>query len=300
MPSESICLSFVFNHKYEKNIPKLREIYSERFSTIRFLSPFSNWGKEDDVITIHETSVRFQGYFAQAYPHLPSNFDYYAFCADDLYLNPEINENNIIKNLGCADAGYIKYLNPVWEHSFAWHKFNESINFPFHDCIVPYTNLLPDREELIKRYSEMNFEYRNLGAHNFQGVYHRGITFERIVKGIHFLLTNGMKRFVTFPLIEGYSDFIVIPKGSLERFCYLCGVFAAMDLWVDCAVATAMVLSTDTINTENDHEFIGREIWDENELQELIKATNGKIDQIHKGMPENGLYIHPIKLSSWN
>lgn len=299
MPNSSICLSFVFNHKYEKNIPKLREIYRDRFSTIRFLSPFSEWGLEEDIITIHETSVRFQGYFAQAYPHLPTDFDYYAFCADDLFLNPEINENNIIQKLKCSNAGYIKYLNPVWEHSFAWHKFNESINFPHHECIVPFSTLLPQRDEILERYAEMNFKYRNLGIHNFYGVHNRGLTFERLVKGIHYFFKNGIKRFVSFPLLEGYSDFIIIPKESLEKFSYLCGIFAAMNLWVDCAVATAMVLSTDKIITENDHKYKGREIWNENELQDLIKNTNGRIEEIAKEMPVNGLYIHPIKLSAW-
>ena len=34
-----ICLSIVFNHQFEKNIPKLNELYEGRFSFIRYLSP---------------------------------------------------------------------------------------------------------------------------------------------------------------------------------------------------------------------------------------------------------------------
>ena len=105
-----ICLSIVFNHQFEKNIPKLREIYGQKFSTIRYLSPFSE-SKDDEVIPIYESSIHFQGYFAQAYLHLPKDFDYYVFCADDLLLNPELNEGNLIEKLNCNRSGYIKYLN---------------------------------------------------------------------------------------------------------------------------------------------------------------------------------------------
>ena len=86
-----ICLSLVFNHQFEKNIPKLRNIYKDRFSTIRYLSPFSK-SNDPEVIPIFETSVHFQGYFAQAFSHLPKDCDYYVFCGDDLILNPGLNE----------------------------------------------------------------------------------------------------------------------------------------------------------------------------------------------------------------
>ena len=96
-----ICLSFIFNHQYEKNIPKLREIYGDRFSTIRYLSPFSTYNDDQDVIPIYETSINFQGYIAQSFKYLPNDCDYYIFCADDLLLNPDFNENNILDRLDC-------------------------------------------------------------------------------------------------------------------------------------------------------------------------------------------------------
>jgi len=118
----NICLSFVFNNQFEKNIPKLRTLYGNRFSTIRYLSPFSR-NQDPEIIQICETSIHFQGYFAQSFRHLPKNCDYYVFCGDDLILNPCLNESNLIDCLNCNESSYIKYLNPIWEHSFAWHKF---------------------------------------------------------------------------------------------------------------------------------------------------------------------------------
>ena len=173
-----ICLSIVFNHQFEKNIPKLRELYDGRFSTIRYLSPFSK-STDPDIIPIFETSVHFQGYFAQAWAQLPKNCEYYIFCGDDLILNPCLNENNLINALNCSDSSYIKYLNPIWEHSFAWHKFEECNQFTEKEHTIPYENLLPSRNELLKIYDSHGLKYRNLGFHNFQGIKERRITNEK-------------------------------------------------------------------------------------------------------------------------
>ena len=44
-------LVIIFNHRYEKNLPKLRKIYGNKFSEIRFLMPFYIGG-EKDVISV--------------------------------------------------------------------------------------------------------------------------------------------------------------------------------------------------------------------------------------------------------
>ena len=73
-----------------------------------------------------------------------------------------------------------------------------------------------------------------------------------------------------------------------------------MNLWVDSAIATAMTLSTHSLRLEKQNEMKGREIWDEAALENLIKATDGKINRLSEQMPENQLYVHPVKLSMWS
>ena len=63
--------------------------------------PLAHISEDDEVIPIYETSINFQGYIAQSYSHFTKNCDYYIFCADDLLLNPDFNENNIIERLNC-------------------------------------------------------------------------------------------------------------------------------------------------------------------------------------------------------
>jgi hypothetical protein len=298
--SESICLSFVFNHQFEKNIPKLKELYKERFSTIYFLSPFTNWNQAEDIIPIYETSIHFQGYFAQAFSYLPKDFDYYVFCADDLILNPKLNEGNLIEKLSCNQSAYIKYLNPIWEHSFAWHKFSDSLSFPDANNPIPIQQFLPQREELLKTYERHGLKYRNLGLHNFRGIHQKTVSIERIICGIKYLFRYGFKRYVHFPLIEGYSDLIVIPKENLQSFCQLCGIFGAMNLWVDAAVATSMVLSCESITQEHDNDMIGKEFWNPIDAKKAISKAEGKIEKISSLFSEETSYIHPIKLSEFS
>jgi hypothetical protein len=295
----NICLSFVFNHQFEQNIPKLRKLYDDRFSTIRYLSPFSksqNW----DIIPIFETSIHFQGYFAQAFAHLPKDCEYYVFCGDDLILNPCLNESNLINALNCNDSAYIKYINPVWEHSFAWHKFDECNQFTETEYTVNYNSLLPSRGELLKIYESYGLKYRNLGFHNLYGVKDKRITTNRIKSSVSYFLRNGNKRFINYPLVEGYSDLIVIPHDHLELFCHYCGIFAAMNLWVDAAVATALLLSGAQVKTEIDSNYFGSEYWHANELHMRLSHLKKKLDNIDELFQEKELYIHPVKLSTFN
>ena len=295
----NICLSFVFNHQFEKNIPKLKKLYDDRFSTIRYLSPFSK-STEPDIIPIFETSIHFQGYFAQAFAHLPKDCKYYVFCGDDLILNPSLNERNLIDSLNCNDSSYIKYLNPIWEHSFAWHKFEECNCFTEDEYTIPYESLLPSRNELLKIYESHGIKYRNLGFHNFKGVKEKKISTNRIKSGVSYFLRNRNKRFINYPLVEGYSDLIVIPQNYLESFCHYCGIFAAMNLWVDAAVATALLLSGSKIKTEKDSNYSGTEYWKSNAVGERLKQTNNELNRISGIFKGDELYIHPIKLSSFN
>ena len=294
-----ICLSLIFNHQYEKNIHKLRKIYEDRFSTIRYLSPFSTYNDDQEVIPVYETSINFQGYIAQSFKFLPNDCDYYIFCADDLLLNPEFTENNIIERLDCEKTSYIKYLNPIWEHSYAWHKFEECNNYPNQGCNIDYQGLLPSRIQLLEKYKHFGIEYRNINLRNLWGICDKTITWERIWCGLKYLIKTKYKRYVHLPLIEGYSDFIIVPSHTLKRFCHFCGIFSAMNIWVDTAIATSLVLSSDKIRTEKDHSYKGTEIWNENELTIKTANSKNKLNQISKLFDKDEFYIHPIKLSKF-
>lgn len=72
-----VCLSIIFNHKYDINIPLLERMYNKRFSSLFYIVPFSS-GKIEGVssnriIPVYETSYCFQGYISQAYERIKNN-----------------------------------------------------------------------------------------------------------------------------------------------------------------------------------------------------------------------------------
>jgi len=83
-------------------------------------------------------------------------------------------------------------------------------------------------------------------------------------------------------------------------FCHYCGIFAAMNLWVDAAVATALILSGSKIKTEKDSIYSGTEYWNCEEMINRLKPIDNKLDNIGELFKEDELYIHPIKLSAFN
>lgn len=109
MNDTKTCLVIIFNHRYDKNISKLRRIYGERFSDIKFLMPFYD-GDDADVIPVYESSYQFQGFLVQAYEKLKNiSCTHYLFIADDLIINPKFTENNFADSIGGSKVCRYKF-----------------------------------------------------------------------------------------------------------------------------------------------------------------------------------------------
>src|SRR4030042_4685799 len=91
---DKVALIIIYNHQYNKNIEILEKIYKDRFCNIYHLVPFYN-GEKSNVIPVYENSHYFQGYIAQGFKiFYKKDYAHYIFIADDLILNPVINEKN--------------------------------------------------------------------------------------------------------------------------------------------------------------------------------------------------------------
>jgi hypothetical protein len=94
MKGNTVILVVIYNHKYDKNIDIVENLYCKRFSTIYHIVPFYT-GDKPNVIPVYENSIYFEGYIAQAYSHFfHPEAAHYFFVADDMILNPNINETN--------------------------------------------------------------------------------------------------------------------------------------------------------------------------------------------------------------
>jgi hypothetical protein len=291
---QRVGLIIIFNHKYNGNLPLLRKLYSSRFSYIRFLSPFYE-GSDKDVFRVYENSYQFQGYVAQAFEqYADETISHYVFIGDDLILNPLLNETNILDYLTLADQeSYFERFTPLKEMTYwSYNRFMD-IERAFKQEGAIYRGEIPTEEEA----------YRYAGSYGLRDFDLRGAKFKYAepVKQAKYI----MKRMLwpltlRYPLVAGYSDFFVISASYMEKFKHLCGVFAAMRLWVEVAVPTAMMFSCGRIKFQADIPMLAPKMWEPSAMvREYEHKCGYRLSRMEENWPERYLYLHPVKLSKW-
>ncbi len=307
-----VALIIIYNHQYNKNIDVLEQMYKDRFSNIYHLVPFYR-GEKTNVIPIYESSLYFQGYLSQGFnKYFKEDFIHYFFVADDLILNPAINEHNYSEHLKLSsNTCFIPDFITLHELSDWWAIVGDAYNWNIKSPGVEAQNQLPDYEEAIEKFKQFGFTIKPL---QFNQIWKTPSTFKDWVRPIasrhffsHFFFTlrfvSSMlkhKTFpVSFPIIGSYSDIFVISSDTIKQFCHYCGVFAATRLFVEVALPTSLVLSAKEIVTEKDLKLKGKALWTFEDYQLLDKFENS-LNQLINEFPKDYLYIHPIKLSKWN
>ena len=295
-----IALIIIFNHRYDQNIKVLEAIYKYRFSHLYFLVPFYD-GNQPNVIPVYENSYYYQGYIAQAFQfYFKEEYGYYLFIADDMILNPLVNENNLIHHLKLNEFScFIPNLVSLHDVQDRWHT-QVAIDFNVKEWGVEAVNEIPSYEEALTAFNKFNLKVLPL---RHSQIYESESILRKMVSLVKICLRRKKipkKHYqLPYPLVGAFSDFIVIPKRTIKKFAHYCGVFAAMNLFVELAIPTAMVLSTDEIVTEKDLPLHGQYLWSEQELRQLDEY-NQSLSNLIKNFPVEWLFIHPVKLSKWD
>jgi hypothetical protein len=304
-----VCLVIVFNHKYEKNIERLEKLYRHRFQNIFYLLPFYE-GEKDDVIAVYENSYCFQGYFAQALRTIYNDqYTHYVFIADDLILHHSINSKNILEILNLqTNSGYTKNITALTDISFnEWSHALPSIADFYGVChktsVLKFWEELPLPEIAYNLFKLHGITInlitdKNVDSHEYK--YSNQICSTFIYSSLCNQIRANRAMPPPYPLAYGYSDFVVIPHKSLKKFCYYCGIFAAMNIFIEVAVPTAMLLSCENIIQERDINWFGKELWLPQECVELNDKCNKSFSQLYASFANNQLYLHPVKLSEWS
>lgn len=304
----TVCLGIVFNHKFNKNIPILEKIYRKRFSNLYYIVPFNTEKclgiDKNRIITVYETSYCFQGYITQAYNYLKNqNYSHYIFIGDDQILNPKLNEDNILQELSINDnESYIKEIIPYDEvaNGSLKDQSNKLYNIlsAFRiNCGVSYKNEIPSYEEACKQCVKHGIRIaKKLPVKFFMSkgyLFPKYLPLTLVILGIN----KGFK--LPYPLFKAYSDMIIIDKNSMDKFCHLSGIFAAMNIFVETAIPLAMILACSKIKTEKDlNNYYGVENWD-NEISKFESKYKCNLNYLFENFGETVLYYHPIKLSKW-
>lgn len=280
----SICFIVVFNHKYEKNVKKLEQYYGDKFSSRFYLIPFYE-GCDSKIISVYDNSMRFHNFFQQGLSRFHNDkYTHYVFVADDLILNPIINEENICELLGLEEKyGYIKRAFTLHDLNWFWPHVLNGLN-AFSTPGVEFRNEIPSYNEALYLFKKHNIDFGDCMIQK--------ITKKLYADKGHYIKCDKLP----YPMVGGYSDLVIVPKTSINKFCHYCGVFASMNLFVEISIPTALLLSCDNVLFEN-KLFSGVAFWNGEEIK-LKEECNGFVSRIFEINPKK-LYFHPIKLSQW-
>lgn len=298
-----VCLLIIYNHRYDDNIEKLENIYSERFSHIMHIIPFYN-GTRENVIPVYECSFRFQGYIAQAWARFQGDYEQYLFIADDMILNPEINEGNYQKYFHVKnEEAFLTWTKPIgdlggwgfgrrfmdplpvfeWYNGTHWKdeimqaekafEIAETKGFSRENFTIPLRIIWNNRRNIRKypRLFVLFFKILLLGAQQCQ-----------------------------YPVWGGYSDVIIVPGKKMKEIAHMLGVFAGMNLHVEMAIPTAINLICEKVKEQNDIEGEIKLIWNMEEKQNMVKKYNGNYHKLVEAWDKKWVLIHPVKLSQWD
>ena len=300
----------IFNHRFDKNLPLLRKIYGERFSDIRFLMPFYD-GADDDVIPVYESSYQFQGYFIQAYDKLKDiSCTHYLFIGDDMIIRSDLDETNFVGRTNMHGKKLLgKKFSPLNSpNRFKWF-WTAGTSRSFYNAAVSWKESLYSYDEALTRFNDFfGAKYKEVYDEAFfgnpdepgstiLGDWKNAKGFLNILN--YFIATNGNTLHIPYPMASGAccGDIFCIDKGNLFEFSRLCGIFSGMNLFVEIAIPTSVVLTF----KRDEVVFLSEEsmliLWaGRDDFENKYDRDFGKLlDE----WDEKLLCIHPVKLSRW-
>ena len=173
-------LVIIYNHHYPSNIERLDLIYKEKFKKIFHLIPFYS-GENPNVIPVYDSSFQFQGFIAQAFSRLSQeDWDHVLFIADDMILNPKIDENSY-KEIFNVDIheNFIPYFRLLSETITFWHRVPEALTWQIKKPGLEVASMLPDYEQAKRIFSD--FGWKDLFATS-GGAFERSLSYSPILK----------------------------------------------------------------------------------------------------------------------
>lgn len=292
-----VALLIIYNHRYDKNISCLEEIYRGRFSHLFHIVPFYD-GEQENVIPVYESSYHFSGYISQAYVHLKGKgFTHFFIVADDMIINPGLNETDLWQQMGISvNDCYLDEIIVLQEVRTYWSQLLKAVDYVVAKEGVEISNILPSRKEAEKCFDRYGISYGYIPTKLLVKCVLHQIRWSGEISKCKYILTGGGK--LDYPLVGGYSDICLVTADVMEKFALYCGAFAATDLFVEFAIPTSMVLSTQKLKVNKDIKLSSGAMWSEKDMK-FLQEYNFDLTKLLEHFPADKLYLHPIKLSKW-
>lgn len=306
---QKICLVIIYNHNYEKNYESLQEIYATRFSQIFHLIPFTS-RIEDNVIPVYGNSFFFGSYISQAAQILlKTSADFFFFAADDILLNPSINEDNVHYFFGVEEnRAYLPYFTDLGTQQSFWLRSVDAINWEQKKRGLEVEKMLPTIDIWKERFADLNFS----NTISIKSLIRIGsLGFRSADKNTHRIIWAGKKLILIFinlflnfklifkwilrrgrpvrPLVGGYADVFIVPKKYFLGFSRLLGVLSSLELHVELAIPTSLAMQHG-LQFSTNHELMAiGETQNPFKFWDTVNSRFAFTNQV--------LYLHPVKLS---
>ncbi len=293
-----IALLIIYNHRYDKNIAILDELYSGKFTHVFHVMPFYD-GNKENVLTVYDSSFYFESYVAQAYQRIKNmGFTHYYFIADDMILNPQINERNLFDFTRIPqDCCWINDFR-----DYTTHPYGVPICINAKKKGIEVNAVLPSMEEVCA-----NFDYHSLSYFPNKWYAVKDFFYSFFRKRLSFclsdiyILRHGYGRYC-YPGVWGYSDTLLIPSEMMDKFSLYCGALAGLNVFVEHAIPLALLMTTNRIKTQKDIKLktvtqlygLGK-----NGQKEFFNKYKFSLEKLMSEFPEDWFFVHPIKLSKW-
>lgn len=300
-----IALLVLYNHKYDKNIEKIKELYKGKFSSVFQLIPFYT-GDDPTVIPVYGSSYYFQIFISQAYVKLKAEgYTHFFVVADDMVLNPDINENNIFElmGIGRSDA-FISNLQPLQDIKYRLSWMSNAIKYKVKQKGLEIESVLPAREQVEEKFTAFNLPIPKVPINHFFKIQKYNDWRKTIYYGVKNFFTELPllpRRKLNYPVIKGYSDILLMPSEYMDNFATYLGAFASSGLFVEFAIPTAMVMQVPLghLKTCDNIKLKYGAMWSKSEIQSVSSMNKNSLGCLLNNFPKNKLFLHPIKLSKW-
>jgi hypothetical protein len=304
--THAACLVVIFNHAYPDNIPTLRRLYGRRFSRIVFLLP-NRRVSDPACFTAYRGSYAFHGLVADAREFLlAQDADTYVFAADDLVLNPALADDTVADSLRLGEhdgfapefkllagrrhvdaAGRLGQESPGRDWPWTRRVLSrlDSRHPMLGSGVEGYLAELPDRETALRK-------FRQYGEPLLSLEMPPGL--RRGVRRLLSWLDRPTVHTLPLPLAYGISDLFAVRRSRLDRLAHYLGVLAALDLFVEVAVPTALILATERVITAGQ---VGWQFSWAPSSWNSVEYTFRSLPDLEARYPTSQLFVHPVKLS---
>ena len=299
-------LCLFFNYPFPKNFPTLRKIYSEHFDEIRFIQPMVE-SSDTDVFTVYRAAFNFSGFFSDARHFLKEmNCDAIVFAGDDCVVNRELTGNKFESTFGDPSADFDMFITGLNQFSGPeWWKNTQKVRAVgrifgqsgfFDQRIIKWQSYFPDKNWLESQLAAYGLNNDLLEAPTAEEMGTLPIDQAFILNGF---FGGQKKRPIPYPLVYAISDFFIISASVLDKFCHNAGIFAALNVFSEFSVPTAMLCTGSHIKQARD---VGLKVdWtfgNNPKAKHFVPLSLDEVNNFIDDMGDTLLYRHPVKLSS--